>query len=128
VQLLPFAEPFSVCRLHSAADIPPQCRFFFLAQTDAELSLVCPTADLPAQTEAREDGWRALRIEGVLDFSLVGILASLTTLLAEQQISVFAVSTYNTDYLLLREHDWERALSIFANAGHTVLPQASVRR
>ena len=75
---------------------------YFIGSTDAELSLVCETDRVPRRTLAREDGWRALRIVGQLDFSLTGILSRIATILADEKIGIFAVSTYNTDYILFR--------------------------
>ena len=71
---------------------------------------------------AREDGWRAFRIEGVLDFSLIGILAGISGILAENKIGIFVVSTYNTDYVLTKEESFERAMALLARHGYTVLP------
>ena len=109
---------FTVCKPHSFVwtDRP----FHFLSQTDRELSLVCPTSDAPADCDAREDGWRGLRVEGVLAFSLVGILSRLTGALAEAGIPVFAVSTYDTDYLFVKEKDYDRALTAIREANCAV--------
>lgn len=94
--------------------------FFFLAKTDEELSLVCKTEYTPAQTTAREDGWRAFRIEGTLDFSLIGILSKLSTTLAEHKIGLFAVSTYNTDYILVKEENFARAMAVLQESGYVI--------
>ena len=77
---------------------------------------------VPGHTLAREDGWRAFRIEGVLDFSLIGILAGISGILAENKIGIFVVSTYNTDYVLTKEESFERAMALLARHGYTVLP------
>ncbi|WP_313508727.1 ACT domain-containing protein [Enterococcus sp.] len=96
----------------------------FLAQTPEECSIVLPTAAVPNETLAREDGWQALMIVGVLDFSLVGILADLSGLLAAHQISIFAVSTYNTDYLLIKEQQIHHAKEILAAHGYTLVTES----
>jgi hypothetical protein len=111
----------TVCKVASAWDIRPDAEFCFIARTDEELSLVCKTEDTPQNTTARDDGWRAFRIQGVLDFSLIGILAKLSGILAEHRIGIFAVSTYNTDYILVKEENYERALSVLAAEGYTVV-------
>lgn len=111
---------FSVCRLPDLSLVDFNEEFLFLGKTDEELSLVCAASAVPENALIREDGWRALRVDGVLDFSLVGILSSLCAVLAENQIAVFAMSTYNTDYLLVRSPDFERALSALAAAGHQI--------
>ena len=92
--------------------------FVFSGCTDQEKSLVCPTALVPGNVIVREDGWRALRIIGVLDFSLIGILADISRLLADKGIGIFAISTYNTDYILTKEADFEKALKTLSAAGY----------
>ena len=72
---------------------------FFLGKTDEEISLVCETQYKPSNCTAEEDGWRGFRIKGELDFSLIGILSKISTILAEAKVGIFAVSTYNTDYM-----------------------------
>lgn len=94
--------------------------FFFLGKTDEELSLICKTEEAPAETFAREDGWRGFRICGVLGFSLIGILSRLSAILAENGIGLFAVSTYNTDYLLVKEEKFAPAAELFRQNGYTV--------
>lgn len=114
LEVLP--EKFTVCKLKDTADIRLG-EFCFLAGTDRELSLVCPTALVPERTAAREDGWRAFRIAGTLDFALTGILAGITSVLAGREIGVFAVSTFDTDYLLVRADNLERALTALEESG-----------
>ena len=111
----------TVCRLADASEIDLNQDFYFLARTDEELSLVCRTEDTPANTADRDDGWRAFRIEGVLDFSLIGILSRLSAILAENKIGIFAVSTYNTDYILVKEENFKRALQVLAEKGYTIV-------
>lgn len=111
----------SVCRLPDMSGVDLGMEFFFLGRTDEEISLVCRTEDVPDCTEAREDGWRAFRIEGVLDFSLTGILSGLSAVLAENKIGIFAVSTFNTDYILVKSESFERAAAVLAEAGYEVL-------
>ena len=83
--------------------------FCFTGKTDEEKSLVCLTEDVPENTIEREDGWKAFRIEGILDFSLIGILSQISALLAENEIGIFAISTYNTDYILVKEKNYLKA-------------------
>lgn len=112
----------SVCKLGSLADAPLDADFYFIGRTDEELSLVCRTQHAPANALAREDGWRAFRVEGVLDFSLIGILARLSAVLAENEIGLFAVSTYNTDTILVKEEHFAKALAALAAAGYEISP------
>lgn len=111
----------SVCKVADLAEINLAADFYFIGKTDEELSLVCRTEDAPEKTLQREDGWRGFRIQGVLDFSLIGILSKISGILAENKIGIFAVSTYNTDYILVKEDNYERALSVLASAGYTVV-------
>lgn len=110
----------TVCKTQSISDIDLSSDFFFIGMTDEELSLVCRMEDVPEKTVERDDGWRGFRIEGVLDFSLVGILSKLSTILAENGIGIFAVSTYNTDYILVKAGNFERAMAVMAAAGYEV--------
>lgn len=110
----------TVCKVETMPEKLPDGLCFF-ARTDEEISLVCETKNAPAHTRAREDGWRAFRIAGELDFSLIGILARISTLLAQEQIGLFAVSTYNTDYILTREEHFARALDALGRAGYEVI-------
>ena len=112
--------PLTVCKLQSTEQLDLNRSFFFIGRTDEEVSLVCKTADTPENTLCREDGWRGFRVKGELDFSLVGILAKISGVLAENGISIFAVSTYNTDYILVRQENFESALSALQKAGYTI--------
>ena len=111
-------DTFTVCKMDSFEKVDLARPFFFAACTDEEHSLVCPTAEAPMATIAREDGWRAFRIEGVLDFGLVGILAGIASLMAENGIAIFAVSTFNTDYVFLKEEHLQTALQILVKNGY----------
>lgn len=119
IRVLP--QRLTVCKVGDIADIDLSRPFYFIGRTDEELSLVCATADAPAHTLAREDGWRGFRIEGTLDFSLVGILSKLSGILAGEQIGIFAVSTYNTDYILVKEENLEGAKRALSERGYNVL-------
>ena len=113
------SQAFTVCQLTT---LPEQvCTpFHFFSITDEEISLVCPTCDVPPGTLQHEDGWRAFRIAGVLDFSLIGILARISSLLADQSISIYALSTYNTDYVLTKDTQFNHAISTLQSAGYTI--------
>lgn len=111
---------FTVCKLSKTDNINLSSEFCFFGKTDEEISLVCKTEDTPADTIKRDDGWRGFRIEGVLDFSLIGILSKLSAVLAENKIGIFAVSTYNTDYFFVKSENFSRALKVLTDAGYTV--------
>ena len=113
---------FSVCQVTDFSLVHFDSEYCFVGKTDEECSLVCPTGEVPENTVQRDDGWNAFRIQGVLDFSLIGILAKIAAILAENAISIFAVSTYNTDYILVKSESYEKALAVLASAGNFILP------
>ncbi len=121
MELKTIAYDLTVCKVAALGDINTASDFFFIGKTDEELSLVCRTEDTPAGTLERDDGWKGFRIQGVLDFSLVGILSRLSGILAERGIGIFAVSTYNTDYILVKEENFERALDALSREGYTAV-------
>ena len=100
----------------------PYC---FIGSTPDERSLVCRTEDVPADILARDDGWIAFMIEGILDFSLIGILSSIAGVLASAGIGIFAVSTYNTDYILVKEENRQKAIAALRDAGYEVAQEPS---
>lgn len=120
MELMKLPYSFTVCKLSNITDIDLNLEFYFIGRTDEEISLVCRTEDTPAVTIERDDGWRGFRIDGVLDFSLIGILSKLSGVLAENRIGFFAVSTYNTDYILVKAENYDRAMDVLAGAGYTV--------
>ena len=120
--LLVLDGAFAVCRLGNTSPLPPWAAaggFFSLTRTADELSVVCAEAAVPEGVRC-ERGWRCLRVAGTIDFSVVGVLAALTAALAAAGASVFAISTFDTDYLLVKENDLARALAALRRAGHVV--------
>lgn len=111
----------TVCKVKNIDDIDLSKEFYFIGKTDEEISLVCETNDVPENTIEREDGWRGFCIQGILDFSLIGILSKLSGILADNKIGIFAVSTFNTDYILVKDADFEKSLVVLLNAGYTVI-------
>ena len=111
----------TVCKVADISAVDMDSDFYFLGRTDEEISLVCRTEDTPSLTIERDDGWRGFRIQGILDFSLIGILSKLSGILAKHEIEIFAVSTYNTDYILVKKENFERALSVLKSEGYVVL-------
>jgi len=113
---------YAVCRLRADKSIPSWAlsgSFYSLTRTPDELSIVCPQELVPEEVEAVR-GWKSLKVEGKLDFNSVGILSSLTSSLAHVGISIFAISTYDTDYLFLKESDLNRAVAALRKSGHDV--------
>ena len=113
-----FETPLSVCKVADIGMVDLSHELTFVGVTDAEVSVVCPTACVPMRTVAREDGWRGMRIEGQLDFSLVGILAKISDVLAQAGVALFVVSTYDTDYVLVKNVDFAVACDALAVAGY----------
>ena len=113
-------ETFSICKLKDYSKVDLSQPFVFTGSTDEERSLVCPTSLVPSDTLERSDGWRAIRVEGTLDFSLVGILADISGILAKGSIGIFAVSTYNTDYVLTKSDRFEEALRLLSASGYGI--------
>ena len=120
MELKKLAYKLTVCKVPTISNIDTTTEFFFIGKTDEELSLVCKTEDTPAVTIERDDGWKGFRIQGTLDFSLIGILSKLAGILADHKIGIFAVSTYNTDYILVKEENYDRALNALASEGYTI--------
>ncbi len=114
-------QELSVCKVVSISDIDLNGKFFFIGKTDEEISLVCLTSDVPDNPTDRVDGWRTFRIEGVLDFSLIGILSEISKILAENKIGIFVVSTYNTDYILVKKENLQKAQQALKAAGYDVV-------
>ena len=121
MQLKRLPYDLTVCKLAATTDIDLSKDFYFIGKTDEELSLVCKTEDTPANTTDRDDGWKGFRIEGVLDFSLIGILSKISGILADNKIGIFAVSTYNTDYILVKKENFEKALRVLGEAGYEIV-------
>ena len=111
---------FSICKVKDYSLVDFGGEFVFAGKTDEENSLVCLTGAVPANATEREDGWRAFRIQGVLDFSLIGILSAISGILAENKIGIFAISTFNTDYILVKAENFQKAADALARAGYTL--------
>jgi hypothetical protein len=111
---------FTICRLDPEAIIPDWAKaggFISITRTSDELSVVCPEANLPDGVRC-DRGWRCFKVEGPLDLSLTGVLASLANPLAEARINIFALSTFDTDYLLVKQEKATQAAEVLTRAGH----------
>lgn len=111
---------FSVCKVADYSLVKLDSEYSFIGKTDEEKSLVCITEDVPSNVTEREDGWMAFRIQGVLDFSMIGILFEISGILAENKIGIFVISTYNTDYVLTKKENYQRALDVLNRAGYKI--------
>lgn len=114
MELKKLKDEFSVCKVPTINRLDLNAEYTFLAVTDDEISLVCKSANAPADATHAEHGWRGLKIQGILDFSMVGVIAKIATLLAENAISIFVVSTYNTDYIFVKQAGYENAITVLA--------------
>lgn len=121
MEIKPLHQDFSVCKVADYSLVNLHAAYTFTGTTDEENSLVCQTCHVPPNATHRDDGWKAFRIQGVLDFSLVGILAEIARLLAQSNISIFAVSTYNTDYVFVKKEHAQAALDVLSHAGYTIV-------
>lgn len=117
------SDTFAVCRLGPNAAVPPWAwgSFAAVTRTPEELSIVCLESNVPDQVRA-ERGWRCLRFAGSLDFSLTNIIAPLTTALSTARISVFVISTFETDYVLVKEAQLVDAINVLAATGYEIRP------
>lgn len=111
---------YTLCKLRSVPGPVRTDGLYFLLLTVTEISLVCRSCDLPSGVIKSDGGWRAMRIAGTLDLSLTGILSGITAVLAEKKIPVFAVSTFDTDYILVKSAGAERAADALREAGYRV--------
>lgn len=111
---------FSICKVEDYEQVNLDSKYCFIGKTEEENSLVCLTEEVPDHVIARDDGWKAFRIQGVLDFSLVGILSKIAGILAQNEIGIFTVSTYHTDYILTKEENYRKALKILSSAGYEI--------
>lgn len=112
---------FSVCKVPDYSQVNMESEYCFIGKTDEEKSLVCITACVPDNAAERDDDWKAFRVQGTLDFSLIGILSKISTLLADNEIGIFAISTYNTDYILTKKENFEKAVTVLSDAGYQVV-------
>lgn len=121
-------ECLAICRLDARAkvSVPEDSPFFSVTRTADELSIVCPEGDAPEGARV-ESGWRAIKVEGTRDFSLTGILASISAPLAEAGVSIFALSTFDTDYFLVKEAKLGRARDVLSEAGHEFVEAPTIR-
>ena len=115
-------DVYGVCRLQPDESVPDWASagaFYTISKTIEELSIICQVSLIPDGIQV-ELGWRVMKVEGPLDFALIGILAELSGTLADRGVSIFAVSTFDTDYLLVKEKDYKNAVEALRDAGHTI--------
>ena len=121
LEILP--DRMAVCRFEPTAPLPDwigEAGFYSFTRTDAELSIVCPETHLAPGTTS-ETGWRCFKVQGLLDFSETGIILSLTQPLAENGVAVFVISTFDTDYFMVKEKDLAKAIDALTAYGHEII-------
>ncbi|MCC8161848.1 MAG: ACT domain-containing protein [Lachnospiraceae bacterium] len=116
-------EDFTVCKVEDYLLVNSAAEYYFTGKTTEENSLVCLTRDVPSNVTQRDDGWKGFCIQGVLDFSLIGILSRISAVLADEGISIFAISTYNTDYIFIKEKNYQKALDVLGHSGYAIISQ-----
>ena len=121
MELKKLNRDFSICKMEDYSLVDLDAEYCFIGKTDEEKSLVCLTENVPPNTIQREDGWKGLRLQGLFDFSLVGILSKLSAILADNAIPIFAVSTYNTDYILMKREHYQKAVDVLARSGYKIV-------
>ena len=120
---------FSIHRLHPSTKIPDtieESKFYQICRTDEELSIVCET-HISMISEHEEKGWACIKVEGPLDFGLTGVLAGISKVLAESNISIFAISTYDTDYILVKHQSLDNSIKALKANGYAVRVKASTK-
>jgi hypothetical protein len=111
-------EEFAVCKVENLDGVDLKKDYTFIAKTDEELSLVCPIEDVPENKLESDTSWKCFRVQGPLEFSLIGIIAGISKVLAENAIGLFVISTYNTDYVLIKSENMDSAKICLENAGY----------
>lgn len=118
IETLP--HKFAICKVQDWSQVELDAEFCFVGSTDGERSLVCLADAVPDNAIVVDCGWRAFRVQGELDFSLTGILAGIATAIAQAGVGIFAVSTFNTDYVLVKSTNYGKALGALRDAGYTI--------
>ena len=121
MELKKLNRDFSVCKVKDYSHVNLDAKYLFIGKTDEERSIVCATEEVPDNVIQQEDGWQGFRIQGNLDFALVGILSKISAILADHGISIFALSTYNTDYVLIKKESYQEAMDLLEAFGYTII-------
>jgi hypothetical protein len=121
MEIKKYNQEMSVCKVTDYSKVNLNDEFVFIGKTDEELSLVCCTENVPQNIIERDDGWKMMRIQGILDFSLIGILSKISAALADNEVGIFAVSTFNTDYILVKAEDYDKSLKVLGKSGYIIV-------
>ena len=126
LSLLVLDETFAICTLKRDLPLPDwatSSAFYSITRTYDELSIVCPQSAIPSGVEINKN-WRCMKVQGPLGFSITGILASISAPLASEGISVFVFSSYDTDHIMVKQYELEKAIDVLQKTGHTVKYQS----
>jgi hypothetical protein len=110
MRLQKLTQDFTVCQVEKIDAASLTGEFWFLAKTDDEISLICESSNVPSETIKTDAGWKALRIEGKVEFATIGILANIAATLEYVGISIIAVSTYDTDYIFMKAKHFDKGI------------------
>ena len=111
---------FSICKIDALTQVDFTQEYVFLSKTPDEISLICKSEYVPPDTMSSEAGWKSFKVTGILDFGMVGVIAHISDILAKAKISIFVVSTYNTDYVLLKKENFSKGIQVLADNGYDV--------
>ena len=111
---------FSICKIDNVEQVDFSREFVFLSKTDDEISLVCESDYIPSYVISSETAWRGLKIFGKLNFDMIGVIAKITNILAKAEISVFVVSTYDTDYFFISDENFNAGVRTLADNGYVI--------
>lgn len=121
MELKEITQEFAVCKIKDLSQVDMTDEYVFIGKTDEEISLVCGVEYIPSDCIECDNGWKGFRIQGVLDFSLIGILSKISSILADNEIGIFAISTYNTDYILVKKENFQKAIEVLENNGYVFI-------
>ncbi|WP_170275536.1 ACT domain-containing protein [Lactococcus lactis] len=121
MKILLLRDNLSIFQVYSVEDLDLSIKPLHIGLTNDEISVIAPTNTVPSITINRNDGWKMFKVEGVLDFSSVGIVSSISSVLAKAKLSIFSVSTYNTDYILVKNNNLDKAIKALNGAGLEVI-------
>ena len=112
---------FSICQISNVEQADLSQKYVFVSKTTDEISLVCETCYVTADIVSCEHGWKALKISGVLDFTMTGVIAKISDLLAKSDICIFVISTYNTDYIFMKADNYDNGIRALEQSGYIVV-------
>ena len=111
---------FSICKLDSVEQVDFSQEYMFLQKTSDEISFVCESINIPSNAVSVEAGWKAVKVSGILDFGLVGVIAKISNLLADAKIGIFVISTFNTDYIFMKAEEFPKGVQVLEQNGYTI--------